>query len=78
MKDYDEDSRCLDERQSEPGWWELVPVREQSNITSELRPEPIEVGADVFPTLQGTHMRETKYAVIGGCETMGVHSFYWE
>ena len=29
-------------------------------------PKHHEVGVDGFPPLQGTHMRETKYAVTGG------------
>ena len=38
-------------------------------------PKHHEVGVDGFPPLQGTHMRETKYAVTGGYETLWIHPF---
>lgn len=38
-------------------------------------PKQLEVGVDGFPPLPGTHMRETKYAVTGGCEIYGFIPF---
>ena len=47
-------------------------------------PKQLEVGVDGFPPLPGTHMRETKYAVTGGCEIYGFipftgnEPFFWD